>query len=111
MWSKASSSPGGFGHGALWWAHSYHPTGDGRPRVVAARPDRRTLDALRAESPRYVQRSESGTIPMAEAAVRGFGASRRVQNRQRIEPGVSSAVPTAVAVRGLSWYTNHGGGP
>lgn len=25
-----------------------------------------------------------------------------LQNRQRIEPGVSSAVPTAVAVRGLT---------
>jgi hypothetical protein len=25
-----------------------------------------------------------------------------VQNRQRVEPGVSSAVPTAVAVRGLT---------
>ena len=28
--------------------------------------------------------------------------SRRLQNRQRVEPGVSSAVPTAVAVRGLT---------
>ena len=28
--------------------------------------------------------------------------ARELQNRQRIEPGVSSAVPTAVAVRGLT---------
>jgi hypothetical protein len=28
-------------------------------------------------------------------------ALRRLQNRQRVEPAVSSAVPTAVAVRGL----------
>ena len=28
--------------------------------------------------------------------------SRRRQNHQRVEPGVSSAVPTAVAVRGLT---------
>ena len=27
---------------------------------------------------------------------------RRPQNRQRVEPGVSSAVPTAVTVRGVS---------
>lgn len=33
---------------------------------------------------------------------RGLARSRRLQNLQRVEPGVSSAVPTAVAVRGLT---------
>jgi len=34
-----------------------------------------------------------------------LGPARRgqAQNRQRVEPGASSAVPTAVAVRGVTW--------
>src|SRR5215218_3157587 len=64
-------------------------------------------DAVHARRPELFARRHRST-PLGARSDTG---RRRRQKRQRIEPGVSSAVPTAVARRGLTSYTNHGGGP
>ena len=91
-------------HGGIGytWEHDLHLyPAPGHRRRVPARHHR-----LAPRPPRRPAHRRRPLIPAArsgcEATVESGRDRADVQNRQHVEPGVSSAVPTAVAVRGLT---------
>ena len=94
--------------------HSSRSSGTRLLHLKTSDRDRATVPQLRPGSAQFMfsrslqmKRSRKRQLRHTRwKATQIFGphrsTARRLQNRQRVEPGVSSAVPTAVAVRGLT---------